>query len=145
MESPIACVLVTVVQYYLGSLSDSTPNAWQIATWVMAFAVNVGCTSIIVARLWSLRPRTPVSPSEERNIYKGITFILLESGMIFTLASCVMIVLLVIPSSKQAAVAGINVVTQLAVCFHLINGLPLPANALDIGPFFLGNYRPRRS
>ena len=109
------------IRYYLGDpLNSPTILRWGVATWALDLAVNLLGTLAIAARLWWIgRQAAPLKPGN-RNTYLGIAFIILESGTMFSLATLILVILFVNTQTSQGAIAGINVVMQLAVSEHTL-------------------------
>ena len=115
-----AIMFICTIAYSMGkSLDSPIVGRTGMASWSLDLCVNTLGTSAIAARLWWVGRQTASLKPGNRNSYLSIAFIILESGAMFAAATFILVILYVHTPTALGAVAGINVVMQLAVRGHL--------------------------
>ena len=105
-----------ITEYFLGApLESAIVQRWSVVGWSLDLVVNALGTLAIAGRLWWVGQQTARYKPSGLNTYLGLVVIIMESGLMFSASTVILVVMFVIPSTTIGSTAGVNVMMQLAV------------------------------
>ncbi|ETW76693.1 hypothetical protein HETIRDRAFT_480863 [Heterobasidion irregulare TC 32-1] len=96
---------------------DPIIHRWSIVTWSMDLTINVGVTLLLAYRLFMFGRAVP-TPHGRNNTYASIIYTVVESGLLFSAATIVVVALYL--SGSSAVVAALDVTVQIATISPLL-------------------------
>jgi hypothetical protein len=114
---------ITAAELSLHSMPEATATHPKIVPWTTSFftltlCLNVLCTGLIIGRIWRVSRNTASVRITESRVQQ-IGRIILESGLIYTISSLI-VVIVVVTRSTALYIASDSFIPITAICFHLI-------------------------